>query len=141
MVFRLSLIRALADHFLVLTSTNTLTIDAKLSYADVNIGIPSIIVCIKVIRFTCLSQYAYSASRYYIRNRESQVTDDINQAEDENSSGYKSVDSKRAYQEDSFLYLRAWPGAVGLTETVTVLVSVFACRRAPTVQETFMMSI
>ncbi|KAJ5376953.1 hypothetical protein N7509_013839 [Penicillium cosmopolitanum] len=50
--------------FAILRTANTLNPTAKLSYADVNIGIPNLIICLQMVPFALFFPYAYSVSPY-----------------------------------------------------------------------------
>jgi hypothetical protein len=50
--------------FMILHSTDALKETSKLSYADVYIGIPTMIICIQMVPFAFFFNYAYSTKPY-----------------------------------------------------------------------------
>ncbi|CAI7597162.1 unnamed protein product [Penicillium pancosmium] len=52
--------------FTILHSTNTLKPSAAMSYADVHIGLPTMIICIQMVPFAFFFHYAYSTKPYQI---------------------------------------------------------------------------
>lgn len=52
--------------FTILDSTDTLNPSATMSYADVHIGLPTMIICIQMVPFAFFFHYAYSTKPYHI---------------------------------------------------------------------------
>ncbi|KAJ5726796.1 hypothetical protein N7493_005823 [Penicillium malachiteum] len=50
--------------FTILRTTNTLKSSSTLSYADANIGIPSLVICLQMVFFALFFPYAYRVSPY-----------------------------------------------------------------------------
>ncbi|RAK77554.1 OSTA/TMEM184 family protein [Aspergillus fijiensis CBS 313.89] len=53
--------------FFALGATDVLKPNAQLTYADVNIGIPTMVICIQMVPFALFFHYAYSVRPYVIR--------------------------------------------------------------------------
>ena len=55
--------------FLILDSTKVLKPTKYLSYADVHIGLPTMIICIQLVPFDFFIHYAYSTKPYLVREK------------------------------------------------------------------------
>ena len=91
---------------MILHSTDALKETATMSYADVYIGLPTMIICIQMVPFAFFFNYAYSTKPYRLSNNTARYGNSLEYlAVEENEAGrtYKS----RQYQGGP-LGLYAW---------------------------------
>ncbi|RAL13081.1 OSTA/TMEM184 family protein, partial [Aspergillus homomorphus CBS 101889] len=98
--------------FFALGTTDTLKTNAQLTYADVKIGIPTMVVCIQMVPFALFFHYAYSIRPYVIRKTLPTVQPSLNPA-------YAAVTELR-YQGGP-LGVRAWLGLLDPREILSAV--------------------
>jgi hypothetical protein len=73
--------------FMILRSTEALKETSTLSYADIYIGLPTMIICIQMVPFAVFFHYAYSTKPYRMNGRNPRL---------ENSQQYLAVEETEA---------------------------------------------
>jgi len=68
---------------MILRSTDALKETSTLSYADVYIGLPTMIICIQMVPFAVFFHYAYSTKPYRVNGRNARL---------ENAQQYRAVE-------------------------------------------------
>ncbi|KAJ5168555.1 uncharacterized protein N7482_004149 [Penicillium canariense] len=113
--------------FLILHSTNALKESSTLSYADVYIGIPTMIICIQMVPFAFFFHYAYTTTPYRVSN---------SRARSGTSQGYSAVDeaeAARTYKVRQYqggpLGLYAWLAFFNVFEFVREITSTYRMLR------------
>ncbi|PYH40715.1 OSTA/TMEM184 family protein [Aspergillus saccharolyticus JOP 1030-1] len=94
--------------FFALRATDVLKPDDQLTYADVNIGIPTMVICLQMVPFALFFHYAYSVRPYIIRRTLPAMEASVNPA-------YSAVSDERRYQGGP-LGVRAWLAMLDLRE-------------------------
>lgn len=84
--------------FMVLESTDLLKQSSKISYADIHIGLPNMIICVQMVPFALLMRWAYPAKEYKLNSYTEKPNGD---------SGVTRYGQPRSYQGGRFGY-RAW---------------------------------
>ncbi|KAJ5654692.1 hypothetical protein N7490_001695 [Penicillium lividum] len=95
--------------FTVLRSTNVLKSTSTLSYADVNIGIPNLVVCLQMVPFSIFFHYAYNVGPYKLRNQNSSYHPTVQEAAQE-FHGKADQLAIPLHYEGGPLGVRAWIG-------------------------------
>ncbi|KAJ5636861.1 uncharacterized protein N7484_010174 [Penicillium longicatenatum] len=106
--------------FTILRSTNVLKSTSTLSYADVNIGIPNLVICLHMVPFSIFFHYAYNVGPYKLTNG-IQVSDPSLQ--ESAAGGYQKPTQgsiPRGY-EGGPLGVRAWIGLFNPMEIIRAI--------------------
>ncbi|KAJ5746745.1 hypothetical protein N7520_011927 [Penicillium odoratum] len=95
--------------FTVLRSTNALKSTATLSYADVDIGIPNLVVCLQMVPFSIFFHCAYNVGPYKLRNQNESYHPSVQEAEQE-FHGKSDLVAIPLHYKGGPLGVRAWIG-------------------------------
>lgn len=98
---------------MILTNTSALNPTAKLTYADLNIGIPAMLSCIEMVPISLLLVWAYSVQPYLIKRSQTHVME---------AGGPTAL--PRSYQ-GGFLGIRAFLAMFNPMETLEAIAFAF----------------
>jgi hypothetical protein len=102
--------------FWILRDANILKSTSKLTFADLNIGIPTLIISLEMVPFSIFFHYAYSVRQYI-------ASGDTKSANESNLSNSYSIQGQN-YQ-GGFLGGKAWLATFNPTETWRAVVFAF----------------
>ncbi|KAJ5526559.1 hypothetical protein N7513_010718 [Penicillium frequentans] len=95
--------------FTILRSTNVLESTSTLSYADVNIGIPNLVICLQMVPFSIFFHYAYNVEPYKLTHGSQCYDPKVQESGAGNYQTPSEVSISHGY-EGGPLGVRAWIG-------------------------------
>ncbi|KAJ6005225.1 hypothetical protein N7451_003169 [Penicillium sp. IBT 35674x] len=95
--------------FTILHSTNVLKSTSTLSYADVNIGIPNLVICLQMVPFSIFFHYAYNVGPYILTHASQRYDPKGQESAAGNYQKSSEVSISHGY-EGGPLGVRAWMG-------------------------------
>lgn len=89
--------------FTILRSTNALAESSTMTYADVHIGVPNMVICIQMVPFAVFFPFAYNVGPYIISRR-----DRISDATNQHRANGRAEATGVHYYQGGFLGMRAF---------------------------------
>ncbi|KAH8696576.1 organic solute transporter Ostalpha-domain-containing protein [Talaromyces proteolyticus] len=111
--------------FLILTSTNALHATATMTYADVKVGIPNLLICVQTLLFSLFFHYAYKVSPYRTQSKEAIL---IPSHEGQYGPGDNYNQLPPSYNQSRMSAGRAWLAMLDPREILSAIKFMFTMR-------------
>lgn len=114
--------------FWILRSTHVLVPNATLTYSDVNMGIPAMVVCIEMIPFSIFFWYAYSFRPYLLSNSRPLLAAETADTSYQGKLGREDFEypTNGLTYQGGFLGIRAWIEAFNPMDVLRAIAFAFS---------------